>query len=219
MRARIKIDVVADIVCPWCLVGIRRLDNALMRLSPDLDIEIERHPFLLDPDIAAEGDDVVAYLTQKFGRPPHSTWQRLEAEALASGLHLEMTRQKFRYPTVDAHTLIRHARDKGTQHAFANDLAAAYFIEARNIADPEVLVEVAGRHAFSARETRELLADKEAAALTRAQASAVAAQGIDGVPFFIFDNRLALSGCQPEEIFDRALAAALSEGEPIRAHA
>lgn len=219
MRASIKIDVVADIVCPWCLVGIRRLDNALARLGPEVDVEIERHPFLLDPDVPVEGDELVSYLTEKFGRPPHATWQRLESEALASGLHLEMTRQTRRYPTVDAHTLIRHAREKGTQHAFANDLAAAYFIEARNTADPEVLVEVAGRHGFGAKETRELLADEEAAALTRAQASAVAAQGIGGVPFFIFDNRLALSGCQPEEIFDRALAAALSEDEPVRAHA
>lgn len=219
MRTSLKIDVVADIVCPWCLVGIRRLDNALARLAPDIDVEIERHPFLLDPDVPAEGEDIVSYLTEKFGRPPYATWQRLESEALASGLHLEMSRQTRRYPTVDAHTLIRHAREKGTQHAFANDLAEAYFIEARNTADPEVLVEVAGRHGFSAKETRELLVDKEAAALTHAQASAVAAQGIGGVPFFIFDNRLALSGCQPEEVFDRALAAALSEEEPARARA
>jgi predicted DsbA family dithiol-disulfide isomerase len=114
---------------------------------------------------------------------------------------------------------VRLARPKGTQHALANAIAEAYFIEHRPFNEDAVLVELAGRHGFSREETLAVLADPAELARTAELAAFAAGQGISGVPFFIFDNRLAMSGCQPDAMFDRALRQALApEAEkPLRA--
>ena len=116
MTEPVKIDLFSDPACPWCLLGIARLDRALSRLPAGTEIDIEHHPFFLDANAPETGEDVYAMLQSKYGRPPDEMWDRLEAEAEKSGLTLDMRKQKMRYATQGPQMLIRAARSKGTQH-------------------------------------------------------------------------------------------------------
>jgi predicted DsbA family dithiol-disulfide isomerase len=203
----LQIDVFADVVCPWCFVGQERLERVLVELGRPT--RVTHHVFMLDPDTPPEGSDIPARLRRKYGVPPEQLWARLEAEARKSGLELDLSKQRWSYPTARAHTLIRHADEKGTQRALVRALYRAYFQEARNIDDPAVLADVAAPHGFTAEEVARLTSDEHALAETRAEAQAAAAAGIDGVPFFVFGERLAVAGAQPESVLrdgiDRAV--------------
>lgn len=120
MSRTLKIDLFTDVVCPWCLVGSARLDKAIAALPADVTADVENHPFYLDPNTPPEGYDVAEMLQSKYGRDPHEMWARPEAEARQSGIDLDLSRQPRTFPTQKAHTLVRLARVKGTQHALAN---------------------------------------------------------------------------------------------------
>ena len=204
----LQIDVFADVVCPWCFVGSERLERVLTGLG--LPVVVTHHPFLLDPNTPPEGDDVPARLRRKYGVPPEQLWARLEAEARMSDLELDLSKQRWSYPTARAHTLLRKAAGKGTQRALVRALYSAYFQEARNIHDPSVLAEVAAPHGFEADEVALLTSDERELAETREEARAAAAAGIDGVPFFVFGERLAVAGAQPESVLRAAMEKALA---------
>jgi len=206
----LRIDLFADVVCPWCFVGHERLARVLARTGRAA--RITHHPYMLDPHTPPEGDDIPARLQRKYGVPPEQLWARLEAEARKSGLELDLAKQRLSYPTARAHTLIRHAEPKGTQDALVRDLYRANFIDARNINDPGVLADVAAPHGFAADEALRLVTDEEELAATREVAQQAAATGIGGVPFFVFGERLAVSGAQPEAVLEAAIekAAAVS---------
>lgn len=209
MPRTLKIDLYTDVVCPWCLVGAARLDRAVAALPGDVVVDIENHPFYLDPTTPAEGYDVQSMLRSKYGRDPRPMQMRVEAEAASAGLALDLSKQPRTFPTQRAHTLVRLARPKRTQHALANAIAAAYFLDHRPINEGEVLVDIATGFGFDAAEAVAAIADEEELAITEALAIEAAQAGITGVPFTIFDQRFAISGAQPQEIFDRAVALAL----------
>jgi predicted DsbA family dithiol-disulfide isomerase len=209
--SELQIDVVTDIVCPWCFIGVVRLHKVLASTG-NTDARIIHHPFFLDPDVPAEGIDVAEKLRKRFGGDPSSMFARVEAEAHKSGIALDLSKQPRQRPTAAAHTLIRHALDKGTQDALATALFETHFIEAQNIADPAVLAKVAARFGFTEAEALHLATDAVELETTREQALAAAQGGISGVPFFVFGRRLALSGCQPEGVFEQALAQANEAG-------
>lgn len=204
MARKIKIEVFTDVVCPWCLIGSVRLDKAIADLPRDVEVEVENHPFYLDASTPAEGVAVAEMLREKYGREPKEMWALPEAEARKSGIALDLSRQPRMYPTARAHTIARLAKRLGTQHALANAIAEAYFLELKQINDDAVLAEIAARHGFERDEALRLLNDAEELAITEQLAQSAARQGISGVPFFIFDNTLAISGAQPEGVFKQA---------------
>ena len=210
MRA-LKIDLFTDIVCPWCLIGSVRLDKAIVRLPVDVAVDVENHPFYLDPNTPPEGYDVGTMLRQKYGREPEAIWARAEEQARVSGIDLDLSKQPRTFPTQKGHTLVRLARPKGTQHALANAIAAAYFLEYRQVNDDAVLAEIATGFGFTREEALGDINDARELAVSHELAMDAAQQGIQGVPFFIFQNRFAMSGAQPEEVFDMALGKALEE--------
>ncbi len=210
MARTLKVDLFTDIVCPWCLVGSARLDQAIARLPADVRVDVENHPFYLDPNTPAEGVDVGEMLRAKYGRDPKELWARVEEQAQAAGIALDLSRQPRSFPTQKPHTLIRLARDKGTQHALANAIAEAYFLEHRQVNDDAILAEIASGHGFARDEALAAVADPAALAITHERAMSAAQQGIQGVPFFVFDQRFALSGAQPDAMFDRAFFLALN---------
>src|SRR4051812_4970291 len=175
----LRIDLFADIVCPWCFVGSERLERVLAALGRPA--HVAHHPFLLDPDTPPEGDDIPARLRRKYGVPPEQLWARLEAEARKSELELDLSKQGRSYPTARAHTMIRHAAAKGTQRALVRALYRANFQDARNINDIAVLAEIAAPHGFTADEVARLTGDERELRETREEALAAAAAGIDGV--------------------------------------
>ena len=211
MPRMLKVDLFTDVVCPWCLIGSVRLDKAIAALPPDVTVEVENHPFYLDPTTPPEGYDVAEMLKKKYGREPKAIWARAESEAKKSGIDLDLSQQPRTFPTQKAHTLVRLARDKGTQHALANAIAEAYFLDHRQVNDDAVLAEIATGFGFTREEALHVINDAQELAISHELATAAAQQGIQGVPFFIFDNRFAMSGAQPEEVFEMAFKKALEE--------
>ena len=201
----LRVDIFSDPVCPWRLVGLTRLDNAIAHIENDAFIDIVYHPFLLDANTPGEGEDVVEMLTRKYGRSPDDMWDRLEAEARSSGLMLDMRKQKRRYQSQRALALIDAVEKNGSQHALALALSRACYIDGQNIADLDFLQDLAVAHGFDAKEAAALLVDPMVIAGIEQKAKWAPEAGITEVPFFIFNNSFVLSGAQPETVFDDAL--------------
>lgn len=202
----LSIDVFTDIVCPWCFVGNERLEGVLS--SEPREVVVTHHPFLLDPSTPPGGYNVQEHLRKKYGGDPLRMFATVEAAAKASGIPLDLKQQPYAYPTLAAHTLVRHAEAKGTQRALIRSLFRGYFLEARNISDPNVLAAIAAPHAFGSDEVLGLVADSAELELTRGDAAEAAQGGIRGVPLFIFAGTSVVSGAQPEAVLRSAIDAA-----------
>ncbi len=137
--------------------------------------------------------------------PPERLFQRVRDEAKETGLPLDPARQRFIFPTVRAHTLLRHAAAKGTQRALEKALFEAYFIDAENISEPRFLGDLAAKHGFTVEEAQKLIADEKEIAQTLREAEAPRRHGINGVPFFLVDEKWAISGAQPESVLRETL--------------
>lgn len=211
MTKVLKIDVFTDVVCPWCLVGSARLDKAIAALADDIDVVIENHPFYLDPNTPAEGVVVADMLRQKYGKDPKEMWERVESEARKAGVTLDLSQQPRMFPTKKAHTITRLAKPLGIQHELANAIANAYFLEHRQINDDNVLADIAVEFGFDRGDAIDAMNDENELAITEQLATDAAAQGIRGVPFFVFGEKYALSGAQPDEVFQQALQRTIEE--------
>ena len=208
---RLTIDLFSDIACPWCFIGTRRLGQVLAELDGEVEVEVNHHPYLLQPDAPPEGVDLQAQLRERYGTDPLPMFSRVEEAARGAGIELDLSKQRYSYDTTGAHTLLRHAGARGTQGALSDALFSAYFLEARHIADVEVLSEIAAEHGFTAEEASRILSDEQELALTRMEAGDAMRQGVRGVPLFIFNRRYSLSGAQPLEIFHEAIRRSLAE--------
>lgn len=212
MTKSIHIDLFTDVVCPWCLIGTARLDQALAALDPDVKVDITHHPFLLDPSTPKEGQNTRERLSTKYGGDIAAMQARVEQAAHAAGVPLDLSVQPMSYPTIDAHTLIRLAPPEH-QYGLAKAYAAAYFLKGENITDHGLLADIAAEHGHTREDALALLADENERNTTQAMALSASQQGINGVPFFIFNNQFAISGGQPPEVFARAFRVALGEEE------
>jgi predicted DsbA family dithiol-disulfide isomerase len=211
MAKLLKIDVFTDVVCPWCLVGSARLDKAIADLPDDIEVVVENHPFYLDPNTPAEGVVVADMLREKYGREPKEMWARVEGEARKAGVELDLSQQPRMFPTKKAHTITRLAKPLGIQHELANAIANAYFLDHRQINDDNVLADIAVEYGFDRGDAIDAMNDEHELAITEQLATDAAAQGIRGVPFFVFGEKYALSGAQPDEVFERALQQTIDE--------
>ncbi|WEK04855.1 MAG: DsbA family oxidoreductase [Candidatus Devosia phytovorans] len=211
MSRMLKIDVFTDVVCPWCLVGSARLDTAIAALPDDVEVVVENHPFYLDPNTPAEGVVVADMLREKYGKDPKEMWERVESEAKKAGIDLDLSQQPRMFPTRKVHTITRLAKPLGIQHEMANAIANAYFLEHRQVNDDNVLADIAVEFGFDRGDALDAMNDENELAITEQLANDAAAQGIRGVPFFVFGEKYALSGAQPDEVFERALQQTISE--------
>jgi len=197
----ITVDLYADLVCPWCYIGSERLDQA----TAGSEVVVRHRPFLLMPDAPAEGVDIPDMLRRKYRADPAQLQGRVEQAARDSGQTLDLSKQPRSYPTLRAHTLLRHAEARGTQRALARALYRANFDEARNIHDPAVLAEIAAAHGFTAAEVEALVTNDDELAATRTATGEARGLGIRGVPFFVFNGKLAVSGAQPVDVLRAAM--------------
>jgi predicted DsbA family dithiol-disulfide isomerase len=211
MAKLLKIDVFTDVVCPWCLVGSARLDRALANLPEGVEVEVENHPFYLDPSVPPEGVDVGEMLRSKYGKDPREMWARVEGEAAKAGVTLDLSQQPRMFNTAKAHTLTRLSKANGNQHELANAIAEAYFLGHRQINDDNVLVDIAAEFGWDRGDALDAINDETELAITADLATSAAQQGIRGVPFFVFGEKYALSGAQPDEVFAQALEKTISE--------
>jgi predicted DsbA family dithiol-disulfide isomerase len=210
MARKLEIEIVSDVVCPFCLIGAHRLERAIEGRD-DLEVDLVYRPFLLDPSTPPEGADLRAKLRQKYG-DPEPMFRRVESLARADGIPLDFARVQRASRTRDAHTLLRHALAKGTQRALSRALFGAYFLEGRDVGARDVLEQLASAHGFGEGEAAKLLDDPSEAHATEREASAMAARGIRGVPFVVVGGTLGISGAQPLEVFEAALERAAPRG-------
>lgn len=206
---KLAIDVVSDVVCPWCFIGVTRLEKAIAEEGGAVDLVF--HPFELDPSTPVGGVDLRERLARKYGVDPEAMFGRVEAAARESGIPLDFAKVRRSPNTLKAHTLIGAAKARGIQVEVARAFFEAYFLEGRDLSDDGVLVDVVAARGFDASEAREVLADEGALEATRREAQEAASQGIGGVPFVVFGRRLAVSGAQPVELFRQAIARARNE--------
>jgi predicted DsbA family dithiol-disulfide isomerase len=202
----LQIDIVSDVVCPWCYIGKRRIENALA-LAPDVPVEIHWRPFFLNPWVAREGISRDEYLTTKFGSVEayKGIAGRVVAAAGEEGLLYRPDLVKRQPNTIDCHRLIHWAEAQGKSAEMKQRLMELYFREGGDLTDTDVLVQAAADCGLDADDVRKRLATDEDVALISAQAQEAADKGISGVPTFVFAGKYAVSGAQPADQLARAI--------------
>jgi predicted DsbA family dithiol-disulfide isomerase len=212
MTEPLVIDVVSDVVCPWCFIGKRRLEKAIA-MRPDIPVEIRWRPYFLNDWVPREGIDRDEYLTKKFGSPERykGIAGRVAAAAQAEGLTYNIAGISRQPNTLDCHRLILWARNTGDAGRMKQRLMELYFTEGADLTDHEVLVKAAADCHMDADLTRELLASDRDVDRVSQEAGQAKQAGIDGVPCFIFGGVLAVSGAQDPVYLADAMARACDE--------
>jgi predicted DsbA family dithiol-disulfide isomerase len=208
----LTIDVVSDVVCPWCFIGKRHLDQALQLWRaerPDSDVEVRWQPYFLNPDTPESGEPYRPFLEKKFGGPKQleEIWQRVSEAGRKAGIEFAFEKIELRANTLNAHRLIHHAQTGGGSaiEDLIEALFAAQFLEGRHIGDRAMLAAVAAECGMDREAVQRYLGSDEDAEEVRAAAAKMQRMGISGVPFFIFNNKLAASGAQPPEALLQAM--------------
>ena len=214
------IDVISDVVCPWCFIGKRHLESALAQYRekhPDAPAPTVRwHPFQLNPQLPKTGVPRAEYLEKKFGGPTRAQqiYARVTEAGKKAGIDFAFDRIAVQPNTVNAHRLVYHALDKGKQDAIVEALFNAYFLDARDLTKTDTLAEVAGKAGIDAKSAAEYIeSDEDSDLITDADREARQV-GVEGVPFFILNRRYGLSGAQPPEVLLQAMEEAAAEQEP-----
>ena len=209
MARRMKIDFVSDVVCPWCVIGLRGLEQALERTGDTIEAEVHFQPFELNPDMAPEGEDVVAHIRRKYGSTPEQAAANREMiRERAAGLGFTMpglNEDRRIYNTFDAHRLLHWAELEGRQSALKHALFQAYFTEGRAPSDQEVLVALAAEAGLDRDAARDVLESGRYAQEVRDAEQLWQSRGIHAVPAVIIDDKYLIQGGQPPEAFEQAL--------------
>jgi predicted DsbA family dithiol-disulfide isomerase len=202
-----SIAIYSDLICPWCYIGKRRMEEALRQLPTGTAVSRTWHPFQLNPEMPREGLNRKMYRTKKFG-----SWERsqaMDAQVTAAGKSVGI---EFRYDlqmhtpnTFDSHRLVWQAGVSGVQDAVVEALFRAYFCEGANFSDFKKLIEIGVSAGLDAAQLERSLASEESASAVREEEQQAQVLGISGVPFYIVNKAVSFSGAQPPEIFLDAL--------------
>ena len=212
-RTPVRIDVVSDVVCPWCFIGKRRLEKALA-LKPEIPVEVHWHPYFLNDWIPREGIARSEYLTAKFGSPERYAGiaQRVSAAAAEEGLDYAMDKISRQPNTLDAHRLIRWAGGIGKAAEMKQKLMDLYFTEGADLCNRAVLVQAAVDIGLDAEDVAEALASGQDVEQVEQEAQSAKEAGIEGVPCFIFGGKFAVSGAQAPEYLAEAIERSAQAG-------
>jgi predicted DsbA family dithiol-disulfide isomerase len=208
MPATVAIEVVSDVICPWCYIGKRRLEKAIALLGDEVEVKVAWLPFQLNPDMPAGGIARADYRRAKFGEQRSRELDaRVASEAAGEGLAFALERQARTPNTFAAHQLVELAQERGAGDEVVEALFRAYFEQARDTGDRSVLKEIAAACGVPVDALEARWADDADRQRVGQLEERMKALGISGVPTFIFGRRLAISGAHPPE----ALAAAIRE--------
>ena len=208
LPAKVRIDFVSDVSCPWCAVGLKSLESALQRLDGKIAADIHFQPFELNPAMPAEGEDVAEHIRKKYGSTPAQFAQNQEnirARGEALGFVFNLDQRRRIYNTFDAHRLLHWAETEGHQQELKHALLRAYFTDGENVGSHDVLVRIAGDVGLPTERARAILDSDEFADAVRAQEKFYIGNGINAVPAVVINNRDLISGGQPPEVFENAL--------------
>lgn len=207
-RAKIGIDIVSDVVCPWCVIGYKQLQEALLRLDGAVEAEIHWHPFELNPMMPPEGQELREHMGQKYGtnrEQSDAARGRLTAIGDSLGFSFNFYEGQRIYNTFLAHQLLKWAEQMGKQSELELALFESYFSKQENVGDEQVLAEVAGRVGLDEAEAAAVLQDGRYAADVREHQRLWLSKGIQAVPAFILDGRYLIPGAQNPDVFVSAI--------------
>jgi predicted DsbA family dithiol-disulfide isomerase len=202
----LAIDVVSDVVCPWCFIGKRRLEKAIA--MADVPVAVRWHPFQLDPTIPPEGKDRRAYLEDKFKDPARIAAMHRNIETLGAdeGIPFAFDRITVSPNTLDAHRLIRWAAEDGCQEALVEALFRAYFLDGRDIGDRAVLADIAESAGMDRERAAARLATSDDLQAVQSEIASAQSIGVTGVPTFILGGRYGVVGAQSPDVLAKAFA-------------
>ncbi|XDA97425.1 DsbA family oxidoreductase [Sulfitobacter sp. LCG007] len=209
----LQIDIVSDVMCPWCIVGYRQLEQALRRLS--LSARLRWHPFELNPDMSPGGQNLGEHIAAKYGATPEQSREnrkRLARIGESLGIVFRFDDDSRIVNSFLAHQLLDWADEKGLQHPLMLALFEAHFTAGLDVSDPQVLTEVAGRVGLDTAGAAQVLASGERAARVRENERFWTSRGITGVPSMIFGGRFLLTGAQGVDTYARMLERARDAG-------
>ena len=204
----LRIDIVSDVVCPWCAIGLASLEQALQHTQGEVAADIHFQPFELNPQLPAEGEGIGEHLQRKYGMDPAQladNQERIRARGAALGFVFDFNARSRIWNTFDAHRLLHWAGIEGGQRALKHALLQAYFSEGRNVSDHATLVDIASDAGFDAERAQAILASDDYAAEVREAERFFTRNGINGVPAVIIERKHLVSGGQPVEVFERAM--------------
>ena len=213
---QLRIDFVSDISCPWCVIGLKSLEQALENMSDAASADIHFHPFELNPQMAPEGEDIGEHLARKYGASEEQgaqTRDMIRERGAELGFRFDMDQRGRIYNTFDAHRLLHWAGLQGKQRELKMALFEAYFTKGENPGSHDVLVRVAGEVGLDPSEAGEVLASGAYADEVREEEQFFQRNGISAVPAVIVNQRHLISGGQPLEVFERALREIASNEE------
>jgi predicted DsbA family dithiol-disulfide isomerase len=208
MNKRIKIDFVSDVSCPWCVIGLMSLEEALRRMSGEVTADIHFQPFELNPQLGVGGEDIAEHLMKKYGATADQSArsrQVIHARGKEVGFDFALDRRARIYNTFDAHRLLHWAELEGRQKDLTHALFAAYFADGKNPSDREVLVEIAVGVGLDGTHARQILESDLYAKEVRERERFYLEQGIHAVPAVIINERHLIQGGQAPEVFERAM--------------
>ncbi len=204
MRTAIKVDIVSDVVCPWCVIGFQRLEKAIAERGMEKEVELEWHPFELNPDMPAEGENLLDHMARKYGSTPEQS-RSFRTELAERGAELGFT---FNFSdtmkivnTRDAHILLDYAKGQGRQTELQLRLFQACFTELKDISDRAVLKGELEQMGFNVSEAMNHLSDTAVRQRIREQEEFWLGLGISGVPTMIFNQSGILTGAQPAAVY------------------
>jgi len=222
MTKPMKIDFVSDVSCPWCIIGLKGLEQALERIGSDVEAEIHFQPFELNPNMPAEGQSLVEHVAQKYGSTPEQFAERramIRERAAELGFTIALPPTDGRvYNTFDAHRLLHWAALQGRQRELKLALFDAYFTQCLDPSDHAVLADAAEKAGLDRAAAAEVLEAGRYADEVRAAERKWQMKGISGVPAIIVNDRYLISGGQPADVFENALGRIATEStEPLQA--
>ena len=209
MTDKIKIDIVSDIVCPWCAVGYKRLEQALKELGFEDKVTIEWKPFELNPTMVSEGENVKEHLIKKY-RLSTKQAQDFEDSIVKNGKELGFKFDYFEdmriFNTFDAHVLLDFAKEFDKQKELKIRLMEAYFSERKDISNREVLLQEVEKVGLNINKASQILDDKEVREQIQVEEKQILARGINSVPTMIFNGGQAMNGAYPVETYKQVLS-------------
>ena len=211
----LSIDVVSDVVCPWCYIGKRRLEAALAlyrERRPDAPAPaVTFHPFELNPDMPREGISRADYIARKFGARGYSAHDRLVHAGAQLGIAFAFDKIQRQPNTLAAHALIEAARRKGVQGAVKEAMLRGFFVDSADMTDEKTLVRLASEAGLDRGGAEAAVADEDLRGAVAEEEEKARAMGVNGVPFFVFNQKLAVEGAQSPDILLEAMLEAEKE--------
>jgi len=205
MKNQIRIDVVSDVVCPWCYIGKRRLERGIEDTQYSDNVQVIYHPFQLDPSVPSEGTDFQTYMQNRFGSDFVSKFHQVEQAALSEGLDFDFEKLPKAINTFTLHRILTVAEQDGIQSAVKEALMKGYFVDRQDFTQENTLLKLMKSLGWSEEKTKEIIQSDIASDAVKEEMNYYKQLGITGVPFFIFDQKYAVSGAQPAEVFSEII--------------